>query len=190
MNDIAKAVRYFRRNRPALFLTSYTTYIQHGIPARVAVQQGIRVRAFSNLQDFVTEITRDNIWSTRDGKNYKKDFSVLPDKSGRLAAAERQWNDRISGKIDSATSYMKTSAYGRTDEAEFSVRGMPVIFLHDFYDSVHVYRWICFHDFWSWACFTIDTLRAAEIPFAVKPHPNQIADSSNVLNRLLEKYQA
>ncbi len=189
LKDIGKAARYFRRHRPALLLTSYATYIQHGIPARVAVQQGIPVRAFSNLQDFVTEITRDNLSNTRDGKNYKRDFSTLSDTMSRLTAAERQLNDRLNGRVDAATSYMKTSAYGRTSGKECDVGGMPVIFLHDFYDSVHLYRWICFHDFWSWACFTIDTLQAAQISFAVKPHPNQIADSSEVMNRLSKKYQ-
>jgi hypothetical protein len=189
LKDIRKSDGYFRRNRPALLLTSYTTYIQHGIPARVAAQKDILVRAFSNLQDFATDITRDNFWNSRDGKNYKTDFSVFPDKTSKLAAAERQLKDRLNGKFDAATSYMKTSAYGRASETQFDVQGMPVIFLHDFYDSVHVYRWVCFHDFWSWACFTIDTLRAAKIAFAVKPHPNQIAGSSDVLDQLLEKYQ-
>src|SRR6202007_2461007 len=121
-------------------LTSYTTYIQHGVAARVAVRHGTSVRAFSNFQDFVTEITRDDVWHTRDGKNYKRDFSALPDTASKLSAAEEQLNHRMVGKIDAATSYMKASAYGSAGEVEFDVRGMPVIFLHDFYDSVHVYR--------------------------------------------------
>ena len=169
-------------------LTSYTTYIQHGIPARVAVRHGVLVYALSNSQEFATQITPENSWHTRDGRNYKADFSNFSDQAGKLASAERQLNDRLSGKIDAATSYMKKSAYGSTNISEFSAQGMPVIFLHDFYDSVHVYRWICFHDFWNWICFTIDTLKAAKIAFAVKPHPNQVTASSNALDLLLEKY--
>ena len=188
LKDIYKADQYFRRNRPAMLLTSYTTYIQHGVAARVAVRRGIPVRAFSNLQDFATEITCNDVWHTRDGKAYKKDFFMLPDQAGKIASAEKQLNNRMAGRIDAATSYMKASAYGRTDGAEFDVKGMPVIFLHDFYDSVHVYRWITFHDFWTWVCFTIDTLQAAEIPFAIKPHPNQVTGSSDIIDRLLAKY--
>lgn len=188
LKDIDNATRYFRHNKPALLLTSYTTYIQHGVAVRVAAQHNIPVRAFSNLQDFATEITRDDLWHTRDGKTYRGTFSTLPDGAGKLAVAEKQLNDRIVGKIDAATSYMKTSAYGSTNDGAFAVQGMPVVFLHDFYDSVHVYRWICFHDFWSWICFTIETLKAAGIPFAVKPHPNQVTGSSDVLRQLCAKY--
>jgi hypothetical protein len=188
LKDVANSLRYFRRQRPSLLLTSYTTYIQHGIAARVAVHENIPVRAFSNLQDFSTEITRHDLWHTRDGRNYKVDFSALPDKCSKLAVAEEQLNQRMAGKIDAATSYMKNSAYGGTAQADFDVRGMPVIFLHDFYDSVHIYRWISFHDFWSWVCFTVDTLRSAKIPFALKPHPNQLISSSDVMDLLLAKY--
>jgi hypothetical protein len=188
MKNIGKAARYCDRNKPALYLTSYTTYIQHGVPARVAAQRGIPIRAFSNLQEPTTAITRDNLWHTRDSRNYRNDFSALPDQAERIAAAEAQLNDRVAGKIDPATGYMKTSAYGSTAMVECDVLGKPVIFLHDFYDSVHIYRWICFHDFWTWACFTIDTLQAAGIAFAVKPHPNQVTGSSAVIEQLLKKY--
>lgn len=188
LKNICKATRYIKRKKPRLLLTSYTTYIQHGIPARVAARHGVLVYAFSNSQEFTTQITSETPWHTRDGRNYKTDFSKLPDQTEKLKSAERQLNDRLSGKIDAATSYMKKSAYGSAATSEFFAQNMPVIFLHDFYDSVHVYRWICFHDFWSWICFTIDTLKAAKIAFAVKPHPNQVAASSNALNLLLEKY--
>jgi hypothetical protein len=63
-----------------------------------------------------------------------------------------------------------------------------VIFLHDFYDSPHVYREMLFPDFWEWICFTIETLQNAHIPFFIKPHPNQINLSNDVLDKLQERY--
>lgn len=188
LKDVSKATRYFKKNKPALLLTSYVTYIQHGIAARAALLNGAHVLAFGTLQDFATAVTVEHPWHTRDTKNYKSDFLALPDKEERIVAAEQQLVERLSGRIDAATSYMKASAYRSTTGKAFDVAGMPVIFLHDFYDSVHLYRWICFHDFWNWACFTIDTLQSAGIAFAIKPHPNEVATSSKVMNQLLAKY--
>jgi hypothetical protein len=68
------------------------------------------------------------------------------------------------------------------------VRGAVVVFLHDFFDSPHIYYDMVFPDFWEWICFTIETLSAAGQPFFLKPHPNQIDLSSDSLGELLRKY--
>jgi hypothetical protein len=188
LKDVEQAFHYFSREKPDLLLTSYATYIQHGIAARVAAYLGVRVQAFSNLQDWTTQITTASPWHTRNGAQYKSLFSTLPAQAEKMEAARQQMEARLSGAIDKATSYMKAAAYGRNSAAVDDLSGMPVIFLHDFTDSVHIYRWILFHDFWDWICFTIDTLRAAGIPFAVKPHPNQMSDSLGALESLRLKY--
>jgi len=188
LKDLEKAFFYFRKTKPALLLTSYSTYIQHGIAARVAAQLGIKVQAFSNLQDWTTDISAAAPWHTRSGASYKQIFSALPDQEDKIELAERQLAGRLKGEIDKATSYMKVPAYGRKHELAADVCGMPVIFLHDFTDSIHIYRWILFHDFWTWVCFTIDTLRAHGIAFAVKPHPNQMSDMTGALDLLRVKY--
>lgn len=69
------------------------------------------------------------------------------------------------------------------------VRNAVVVFLHDFFDSPHIYAHLVFDDFWQWICFTIQTLTDAGIPFFVKPHPNQIAASTEVLEQLKSKFQ-
>jgi hypothetical protein len=115
-------------------------------------------------------------------------FSALPNKEGMREQARVSLQGRLAGKIDAATSYMKVSAYARKADLQQEVRGAVVIFLHDFYDSPHVYDELVFPDFWSWICFTIETLRAAGIPFFVKPHPNQIALSSKAIDDLRRAY--
>ena len=50
--DMRRARAYFARRRPAIYLTSYTTYIEHGIAVRAALQAGVPVRAYGNLQRF------------------------------------------------------------------------------------------------------------------------------------------
>jgi hypothetical protein len=188
LKTLEHSFRYFSSVCPALFLTSYTSYIQHGIPSRVAARLGIRTLAFSTFQEMSTEITSDSGWHTKDGASYKRDFLSLPEQDSKINAAGQILDARLTGVVDAGTSYMKTSAYGKESSDVLDVCGMPVIFLHDFFDSVHIYRWITFHDFWTWVCFTIDTLQSAGIPFAVKPHPNQVVDSSSALNLLVDKY--
>jgi hypothetical protein len=188
LKNLEHALRYFSSIHPDLLLTSYTTYIRHGIPARVAAKLGIRTLSFANVQQLAVEITPDNLWQTKDAGSYSADFHSLSGSDSRIAAAERILDARIKGAIDKNTIYMKASAYGKESSDILDVRGMPVLFMHDFFDSAHVYRWITFHDFWTWACFTIETLRDAGIRFALKPHPNQEADSGNVLNLLIDKY--
>jgi len=189
LKDLEKAFAYFGKTKPALLLTSYTTYIQHGVHARVAAHLGVKVLTFSNMQEWTTEITPASPWQTRSGASYKQAFSALPDQPEKIEMAKRLLEARLEGKTDSATAYMKASAYGQKKDMAIEVNGMPVIFLHDFTDSIHIYRWITFHDFWNWVCFTIDTLRAAGIAFVVKPHPNQTADDTGALDLLHTKYR-
>lgn len=186
--DTRRAKAYFQNVRPAVYLTSYSTYIQHGIPVRVALQFGTRVFAFGNYQEFAKELKLEDNVHTKNPDAYADEFAACNDQMGKLAVAENAMSARMSGAIDGATAYMKKSAYAETGEKVPDVRGAVVVFLHDFYDSPHVYRNMVFPDFWEWICFTIDTLQCANIPFFIKPHPNQINLSNGVLDELKDLY--
>ena len=58
--DVRWAGNYFAQVKPKLYLTSYSTYIQHGIPVRVALQHGVRVFSFGNYQEITKELTRED----------------------------------------------------------------------------------------------------------------------------------
>jgi hypothetical protein len=186
--DVRRARRYFARTKPKLYLTSYSTYIQHGIPVRVALQSGVRVFSFGNYQEFTKELTLQDWVHTKNPDGYASEFLKLDRQDERLAMAETALSTRLSGGVDSATAYMKKSAYAISGDPVPDVRGAVVIFLHDFYDSPHVYREMVFPDFWEWVCFTIEALRNANIRCFIKPHPNQISLSDNVLNELRQRY--
>jgi hypothetical protein len=186
---IRRARSYFRRRSPALYLTSYSTYLEHGIPVRVALQEGVDVFSFGNLTRFEKRLTLDDWFHTANCERYRAIFESLPDPQRRLDEAERKLRTRLSGGIDAATSYMKVSAYALSSVlVPEDLRGSVVVFLHDFYDSPHIYPDIVFDDFWRWACFTIDTLSRAGIPFYVKPHPNQVELSGDVMPQLKAAY--
>jgi hypothetical protein len=187
--DIRIAKKYFLSAKPKLYLTSYSTYIQHGIPVRVALQQGVPVFAIaSNRQEFAKQLS-DNDWvHTKNPDNYATDFLKVENSAEKLRMADNALTHRIMGGIDAFTSYMKKSAYEETNPNVPDVSGALVIFLHDFFDSPHVYRNMVFPDFWEWICFTIDTLERAGIPYFIKPHPNQIGLSDEVMAQLKQQY--
>jgi hypothetical protein len=186
--DVRRARMYFRTRKPRLYLTSYTTYIPHGVASRVALQEGVPVYSFGNLQEFSKRLRIDDPYHTRNPQDYRVDFERLDRREALVVEAERQLELRLSGGIDTATAYMARSAYHATTDDVPDVRGAVVVFLHDFYDSPHVYADLVFPDFWQWICFTIEQLRAASIPFLLKPHPNQIALSDKVIGELSQRY--
>jgi hypothetical protein len=186
--DLRRAARYFRRRKPLLYLTSFSTYIEHGIAVRVALRYGVAVRSFGSFARFGKQLSRTDWFHTPDTTGYKRDFDALERQSERLSQAEEQLSTRLRGGIDAVMSYMRASAYRVTSEAVPPVEGATIVFLHDFYDSLHVYPDVVFHDFWSWVCFTVDVLQAAGRKFFVKPHPNQIPLSVATLRDLQAKY--
>jgi hypothetical protein len=186
--DVRRARRYFRTRRPRLYLTSYTTYVPHGVATRVALQEGVPVISFGNLQEFGKLLSPGDSYHTRNPTGYKTGFERLDRNDELLREAERQLRLRLSGGIDNATSYMAASAYHPTTDEVPNVRGAVVVFLHDFYDSPHVYADLVFADFWQWTCFTVEQLRQAGIRFLLKPHPNQIGLSSEVIGELSQRY--
>lgn len=190
--DVHRARSYFRRRAPSLYLTSYAAYIEHGIPVRAALAEGIAVYAFGDLTHFGNRLTSEYPTHVPDCRGYRRVFDSLPPSERercRQQAAELL-ERRLSGGIDPATSYMRNSAYAHTepDESNDNARDAVVVFLHDFFDSPHIWPHLAFTDFWEWICVTIETLDRAGIPYFIKPHPNQIQLSDDVVSDLKKKY--
>lgn len=186
--DIRRARAYFGSGRAKLLLISYATYVQHGIAVRAAMEHGARVYTFGNYQEFAKRLESTDWVHTKNPLNYSTRFETLAEKPSKLAFARRALTERISGKVDSATAYMRASAYSESNGDVPDVSGALVIFLHDFFDSPHVYYDMLFSDFWDWICFTIEALEANGIRYFIKPHPNHIPLSDDVLRRLLALY--
>lgn len=186
--DVRRARHFFEQHRPSLYLTTYATYLEHGIAARAAINAGTTVLSFGNLTKFGKPLTAEHGFHTPDTSMYRTLFAQLADQESCLDQARQLLEFRLSGGIDSATSYMKTSAYAVGEATIPDANDAFIIFMHDFYDSPHVYDKLIFDDFWEWACFTIDTLMASGTKFYVKPHPNQISLSDSAFRQLLEKY--
>lgn len=183
-----EARKYFSQKKPLLFLTSYSTYLQHGIAVRAALLAGVNVYSFGNYQQFAKKLTIDDFYHTKNPSRYKLEFSLLDKRHEYLVLAEESFRRKIAGEVDHHFAYMKNSAYAITEKSAPNVNGASIIFLHDFFDSPHVYPDMVFHDFWEWICFTIECLDSKNIKFFIKPHPNQIGLNSEVLLNLIKKY--
>lgn len=189
IRDVRGAHRYFRRAKPACYLTSYTTYLEHGIPSRVALKLGIPVWSFGTLFQFGKLQSLADPYHTVDFSEYRNRFESASDKHEARTLAADQLGLRLSGGIDAATAYMRKSAYSNADSKPLAgMSGAVVVFLHDFYDSPHLYPDMIFDDFWEWICFTIDELQSSGAVFYLKQHPNQIALSDRAIALLKERY--
>ena len=189
LRDARRGDRYFSIQKPKLYLTSYATYIQHGIAARLALKHGTPVMCFGNLQQLGKCLKLTDHFQTKNPTSYLVDFLKLKTPQLVIEEARKQLEIRLNGGVDDATVYMTTSAYSnKSVQTDLAVAGAVIVFLHDFFDSPHIYANLVFPDFWTWACFTLETLALTGKPFAVKPHPNQTAASAAVIERLRKSY--
>jgi len=186
--DIRTVTNFFLKSEPSFYLSSLTTYVEHGVPVRCALNIGVPVYLVSSGLVFGKKLSDDDYFHTPNSSGYRSGFEALESKAAKLQMAEEKLEFRLSGGIDDATNYMRTSAYASSDENLPDVDGAVIIFLHDFYDSPHVYDEFIFADFWSWITFTIDELIKSERLFWIKPHPNQISLSDEAFQLLLRKY--
>ena len=186
--NIYMTKKYFNAKKPSILLNSYSTYIQHGISARVALLYGTKVFTFGNYQTFSKELKIDYPYHTSNYKNYMSLFNEFEEKEKKLDVAKLALENKLLGKLDTSLAYMKSSAYIESSEKLPNVEGSIIVFLHDFYDSPHVYGNMVFPDFLEWIEFTIKVLKKNKIPFYLKEHPNQIEESKDVIKGLKKKY--
>lgn len=189
LRNIFEAKKYFEKNKPMFYLSTYTSYIEHGITARIALQNKIPVYTFGDIARFGKKITLEDSYHTINYSLFHRKFNELDKHQDRMSEAEAHLKKRLSGGIDPGISYMKKSAYSEIDSTLPSdFRGAVIIFLHDFYDNYHAYSDLIFQDFWQWICATIELLQKEGIKFFIKPHPNQINLNDAVISDLRKKY--
>jgi hypothetical protein len=193
-----KAKVLFEKNKYDFLLTSYTSYIHHGIVARAALLSGTRVFSTGGHSQLSKEVTLPFPNHNKDFPVYKEQFAALsPDEQakGKLLA-KQQLEARFTGKIDLSTSYMKRSAYEANGGTEFLFESSPkkrvVIFLHCFFDSPHIYRKMIYADFYEWLKATLTILNTAEnqakYDVYVKPHPNGFDGNEEIIEEITRHF--
>ncbi|WP_016834372.1 hypothetical protein [Herbaspirillum lusitanum] len=186
--NVRVSEKYFIRAKPLLFFASYSSYIQHGIPVRVALNMGIEVFTLGNYQELAKRLSLQDWFHTRAHEQYQREWLRLSDKERKIADAEQGLAARLAGGVDAATAYMRASAYANTGESVPDVHGALVIFMHDFFDSPHCHQWMLFPDFLEWVEHTIRIAEKYNLKVFWKPHPNQIAASADVVSALMIRH--
>jgi hypothetical protein len=147
----------------------------------------VQVYSAGNLSQFFKKLSAADPLHTTAHWNYKEQFLQLPDQAAAKQEALAMLESRFAGGVDRATLYMKNSAFSDSaDEVPSGVEG--VMFLHDFFDSPHCHRSTLFADFLEWARFTLQLIQEHRLPIAVKPHPNQLPESHEVVRQLQAEF--
>jgi len=179
--------RHIAEDKFDVMLTSYSSYIQHGIPAREAVAAGLPVYTAGNLTQYFKKLGPGDTLHTESYWKYPEQLKSVPDRAAARNEARIELEKRFSGAIDKATAYMKTSAYSATG-GSVPPGVEAVVFLHDFFDSPHSYRHMIFPDIYEWTKFTIETIVKENLPIAIKPHPNQLPESALIVAGFKAQY--
>ena len=189
LKNFHKANKYFEQYKVNLLLVSYSSYIEHGITVRVALDKKIKIYSFGSSENFAKELNISEVFHTSCTSNYKDIFSKLGNKEDKLSSASVSINNKLSGIIEDSYSYMKeTSPYKEVVKELPNVKNAVVIFLHDFFDSPHVYESMVFSDFIEWLTFTVEYLEKNSILYYVKSHPASNDDVKKILTEYKKKY--
>ena len=184
IRDIKKSERYFAKEKPDVYFTSNSVYLEHGIAVRVAIKYNINTYTFGNARIFGKKLNKKDYYQNSHFDKYFQLFNSLSKKRKKLKKAESYLNYRLSGKNDDATVYMNNSTY-LSDAIDIKLKkSFVVIFLHDFYDNPHVYKNFIFVDFMQWLLFTIKVLKKNNVNFYIKQHPNKITLNAKIIKEL------
>lgn len=167
-----------------IYLTSYTTYTNSGLPTRIFTKNGVEVYTFANFING-KKLNINDLSQTKKYWRYRSDFSNLDDKDLKIELGLDFLKNRLNGIND--LSYMKTNPYSSKILSGIK-KYDGIIFLHDFFDSNHIYRDALFPDFYEWVVFTFNLIAEHNLNIGIKPHPNQNSSSKKEIEKLKIKF--
>ena len=174
-------------------LNTYSTYIEHGIPARVCLSKNIDVYTLDWYSYGIKKITKDYPYHSIDNSLISPNIKINEDK---LLIAQKMLESRFKGEIDPAVSYMRTTSFGKVvmnyelEEQFLLNKRNIVIYVHDFYDSPHIDKNLQFIDLYQFLNQTLHNLRDIKnTTVFIKTHPNSILDSKQKTIDLVESFQ-
>ncbi|MGZ3901055.1 MAG: hypothetical protein ACXVNQ_11360, partial [Bacteroidia bacterium] len=170
---------FLKNNNVRALLNSYSSYIHHGIPARICLHNNIDVYTVGSNSYIIQKLSVDFPYHQI---NHTSFSPGKPLSEEQLELAKNIFTSRFKGKIDPATSYMRQSAFSdkplsASVKKLFSEKNRNiVIYAHDFYDSPHVNRLLQFPDLYQFLKQTLEALTDLETTNVfIKTHPNGIA---------------
>jgi hypothetical protein len=173
-------------------VSSYTTYIYHGISVRICLNKNIPVYTIGAYYSLNHKVSKEYPSHANNHFNFKQLFATLPNQEEIIQNYTSLFEKRFEGVIDSATTYMKQSAFSNQKNEELNNidwKNTVVILAHCFFDSPHIYRDLLFPDFYEWMNFTLSELiKQTDLTIIVKQHPNGLPENDDIFNQLKQNY--
>jgi hypothetical protein len=173
----------------SFYVTSYTSYVQHGVISRIMIERNIPTYSLGSFRPIVKRhISGDFSHRVR-----WEDYPNLLYQHSRLieltACARNALENRFSGFNDDMLAYMKKSSFSKEIKSFQSKDNYDaVIYLHDFYDSCYDLGYMLFETIYAWVEHAVKFISANNLNIAFKPHPNQNQASSSVVNDFMVHY--
>jgi len=170
------------------YYSSYSTYTTHGIPVRLFSESNINIftlSTYTNNRLAFKTLKYPDFTQVKPHWNFIKLFIKLENKEYLIEEGLKKFKKRFRG--ENKIIYMKSDPFSNQGQ-EFAEKLDGVVFLHDFFDSPHIYNSMVFEDFYEWTIFTIEFTIKKNLRIGFKPHPNQSIESKKVIKDLKVKY--
>ena len=185
---------FLKLNNVKILLNTYTSYLNHGILARICLDNNIPTYTLG-ATNYVTQLLSSDF--PFHGINHSL-FSTKKNISKKqLDIARDIFQSRFEGKIDGATSYMRKSAYfkGNIDEKLKNIfnngKRNIVVYTHDFFDSPHINRKLYFPDLFLFLKEVLENLTdVINTNVFIKTHPNGINNNKQITIDLVNSFKA
>ena len=183
---------FLKHSKVKILLNSYVSYIHHGITARICIQENIRVYTIGSPSYIIQEMTDTFPYHQINHTLFSRTRELS---SQQLQLAQNSLESRFTGIIDTATSYMKRSAFtGNAVSPEvrnlfLSKKRNIVIYPHEFYDSPHINRMLQFPDLYLFLRQTLVELTdMKDTNVFIKIHPNGMPGNKEKTNELVNSF--
>ena len=160
--------------------SSYCSYINHGIPVRFFLNKGIKVCSSGNIYEIKKTNRLNDYYHTKkieikklDDFQIEKGISII--------------KSRVDGHYK--LPFMKKNIYKKNMKDVPALNKLDgILFLHDFFDSPHIFEGFIFNDFFQWTLHTLNLISYRKLKIGIKPHPNQIKESRLIIEKLKNNY--
>lgn len=167
-----------KTNNIKVLVNTYTTYVEHGITARICLNENIDVYTVGSLSYRIQKINNDFPYHQINHTEFSPNKSI---DASQLKIAEDIITSRFTGKIDAATSYMRESAF-KVKEIDEHVKQLfnkrkrnIIVYPHCFYDSQHINRQLLYPNLYQYLEQLLQNLAdVTDTSVFIKPHPNGI----------------
>jgi len=174
-------------------VSTYTSYIYHGIIVRMCLKKDIPVyNPICGFYTLIHKVLKEYPSHYNNHFLFPDIFKLVKNRDKAIDSARDVFEKRFSGQVDEATFYMKESAFSNYQNVqlnELNWSNTVVVLAHCFFENPHCYRDLLFPDFYEWITYTLDVLSMQKnINVLVKPHPNGVQGNDEVFDALKEKY--